>query len=150
MKKSESLPLLFCYEWPEQIAHGRSFEKSDGSDSLLGIKSGNTVKKKWEILIFERFACFCDHSHSFFLKSNDSDSPTSLFVKEQREWITHGHFLKWAILSERTKSEWVKERIPNPNLKHLKKAFIFNNQTGYMEQMSQKVFSKDVYKIKIL
>ena len=34
MKKSKSLPSLFCHERREQIAHGRSFLKRDGSDSL--------------------------------------------------------------------------------------------------------------------
>ena len=37
VKKSESLPLLFWHEQPEQIAHGRCFVKSDGSESLKSL-----------------------------------------------------------------------------------------------------------------
>ena len=32
------------------------------------------------------------------------------------KWIAHGCFLYWALLSERGKSKWAKERIPNPVL----------------------------------
>ena len=38
----------------------------------------------------------------------------SLFCKEQQEQIAHGRSLKWAILRKRAKSEFAKERIPNP------------------------------------
>ena len=43
LKKSKSLALLLCKEQREQITHGHSFvksdrAKSDGSNSLLGIK----------------------------------------------------------------------------------------------------------------
>ena len=34
VKKSKSLPLFFCHERPEPIAHGCSFRKSDKSKSL--------------------------------------------------------------------------------------------------------------------
>ena len=49
VEKSKSLPSLSCHEWPEQIYHVCSLKKSDwaksvGSDSLLGIKRGKTVK----------------------------------------------------------------------------------------------------------
>ena len=37
VKKSESLLSLFCHERPERIAHGRSFVKIDGSESLKSL-----------------------------------------------------------------------------------------------------------------
>ena len=118
-KMSESLLSLFCHERPEQIAHCCSFvksdrseslkslfkkcewEKSDGRDFLLGIKKGKTVKNLWKIRIFQAIDSFLqaicsNHSYNFF-----------------KEQISHSHSLKWAILSERAKSHFAKERIPN-------------------------------------
>ena len=34
---SESFPSLFCHERPERIAHGHSFVKSGGSESLKSL-----------------------------------------------------------------------------------------------------------------
>ena len=56
MKKSESLPYLFCHEQREPVAHGRFF-----------------YKKQWE-----QFA----HSHSFVKRDKRNLLP-SLFKKEQ-------------------------------------------------------------------
>ena len=37
VKNSELLPSLFCHNRPEQMAHGRSFVKSDSSESLKSL-----------------------------------------------------------------------------------------------------------------
>ena len=36
-KKSKLLPSLFCHDQPEQIAHGRSFVKSEVIESLMSL-----------------------------------------------------------------------------------------------------------------
>ena len=107
----------------------REWEKSKGSDSLLGIKRGKTIKY---IRVFQGNRSFfasdsiqwwAKHSHRFFFKSDKSDSLTWLFCKERWERFAHGcsfvkmieseshpgRSLKWAILSERAK-----EQISNP------------------------------------
>ena len=107
----------------------REWEKSKGSDSLLGIKRRKTVKY---IRVFQGNRSFfasdsiqwwAKHSHRFFFKSDKSDSLTWLFCKERWERFAHGcsfvkmieseshpgRSLKWAILSERAK-----EQISNP------------------------------------
>ena len=44
MKKSKSLPLLFCHEGGEPIAHGHYFVKSDRSDSLTVALLSRTMR----------------------------------------------------------------------------------------------------------
>ena len=49
VKKSESLLSLFCHERPERIAHGRSFVKSYGTESLKSLfKSERMSKERYE------------------------------------------------------------------------------------------------------
>ena len=97
VKTSKLLPLLLCRERHEQIAHGHSFVKSDGSKSLkslfkkermskeqqelfaLGHKRGKTVKNIRKIRIFLGIRSFiasdllvesrANHSNGSFLKS---------------------------------------------------------------------------------
>ena len=69
--ESESLLLLFCHEQPEQITHGFSFVKSDGSKSLKSLfkkeqmseEQGEQVAlghKKWEKIsrTYKKYAFF--------------------------------------------------------------------------------------------
>ena len=51
VKKSKSLPLLFCHEQPEQIAYDRSFVNSDWSKSLKSLFKREQMSKEWQ----ERF-----------------------------------------------------------------------------------------------
>ena len=83
------------------------------------------------IRFFERIARFCErksesvilsllksqanHSHRSFLKSDESNSLTSLF---------------WAILRKRAKSERAKERISNPALKERKGTLSSSRRKG--------------------
>ena len=88
MKKSKSLLLLFCHEWRERIAHSHSFvmsdwAKSNGSDSLLGIKRGKNVKKndknRWKIRFFQANRLFFksdlleSRANHSLVKSNESN-----------------------------------------------------------------------------
>ena len=108
VKKSEWLPSLFCHERPETIAHGCSFVKSNGSESLktlsekepmiggsdllLGIKRGKFVKNIQKYEFFKRFARSLQAICSFFasdsLESQANHShrsflkSNSLFCKE--------------------------------------------------------------------
>ena len=118
---------LLLNDKPKRIAHGRSFVNSEGSESLKslfkkewmgeergkqfarwhkkGEKVWKTVQNKWKIRIFR-----ANHSHYSFLATRAIRS------------------LKWAILSKRAKSEWAKERIPNPcsNPIHLFQFFFYD------------------------
>ena len=79
MKKSEFLSSLFCHERPERVAHGQSFVKSDGSNSLLGIKRGKTVKNIRKIRIFKSDSLvFCEQFARIM-----GESLTLLFFKER-------------------------------------------------------------------
>ena len=113
VKKRGSLPSLFCHERPNQIAHGRfkkksKWAKSDGRDSLLGIKRWKTVKNIQKYEFFSASLVFgsnslesqANHSHSSFLKSAESDLLTLLFCKERCEWIAHGHSFVKSDMSE--------------------------------------------------
>ena len=106
---------LVCHEQPEQIAHNRSFEKPNGSKSLKSLFKEELMSKErqepyalwhkkgencqiirkiwifWENHLF--YEAFCLNpkriTHTTLFKSNESDSLTSLFCKEQCEWIAH-------------------------------------------------------------
>ena len=54
-----------------------------------------------------------DHSRTLFFRATIAICSQSHFCKEGQEQIAHGCSLKWAILRERAKSKWAKERIPN-------------------------------------
>ena len=104
--------------------------QSDGSESRLGIKTYENTNFSSESLAFlERFTRIMsksltthflrawqkrlDHSRTLFFRAPIAICSQSHFCKEGQEQIAHGCFLKWAILRERAKSKWAKERIPN-------------------------------------
>ena len=95
MKKSESPLSLFCHEQPERIPHGRSFVKSDRSESLTVallfwaiwvIRSRSLSKEQWELFaLWHKKGKNCPYrrkirffqifsSESLVFKSNKSDS----------------------------------------------------------------------------
>ena len=110
-KLSKSLMLLFCHEQSEQITHGGSFEKSEGSKLLkllfkkeqmseeqqeqfaCGIKKGKKLSKTYKNSNFcKQLTCIMSQSlTSLFFKCDESNS---LFCKERCERITQGCSLK--------------------------------------------------------
>ena len=120
VSNSLMVAILWWATWANRSGHylkRSNCAKCDLGDSLLGIKRGKTVKNIWKIRIFWANRSFfaspsleswANNSHCSFLKSDESNL---LFCKEQHERIAHGPSLKWAILSERAKSEWAKERM---------------------------------------
>ena len=109
-QKSESLPSLFCHEWPEWFSHSRSFVKSNWSELLksffkkeqmseeqwewftLGHKKGKNCQNMRKIQIFQAnrslFASnllesWANHWHRSFVKSNMSD-----FVQKSEEQMS--------------------------------------------------------------
>ena len=116
-----------------------SFVKSDRSESLKshfkkerqivmgairswawkGVK--NTNFSSDSLVFCEWFAGITTKSlTSLFLKSDESNMLTSLFCKERHERIAYSRSIKWAILSEKAKSKWAKERIHNTAERSLK------------------------------
>ena len=105
VKKSEWLPSLFCHERPETIAHGCSFVKSNGSESLktlsekepmiggsdllLGIKRGKFVKNIQKYEFFKRFARSLQAICSFFA----SDSLESQANHSHRSFLKSNSLL---------------------------------------------------------
>ena len=110
-KLSKSLISLFCHEQSEQITHGGSFVKSEGSKLLKllfkkeqmseeqqeqfarGIKKGKNCQKQTKNTNFcKQLTCIMSQSFtSLFFKCDESDS---LFCKERCERITQGCSLK--------------------------------------------------------
>ena len=52
-----------------------------------------------------------------YVKSYESDLLTVALLPWATQAIAHSYSFIWAILSERAKSEWAKERIPHPGTK---------------------------------
>ena len=148
--------MLFCHERREQITHRRTivkndrsnlltvtttvnrychsikksnWAKSDGSDSLLSIKRGETVKncqKHLKNTFFRANRSFFESDFPesqanlwgrSFLKKSKAIRSWSLFCKERQEkcreqWerIDHSLSLIWAIFSVRAKSERAESR----------------------------------------
>ena len=88
VEKSKSLPSLSCHEWPEQIYHVCSLKKSDwaksvGSDSLLGIKRGKTVKNCKKSMKNISFLC------KIAQEQNQEQITQVTIFKDRRERFAH-------------------------------------------------------------
>ena len=127
-KVSESLRSLTkneqC-EWITQVAHQKWATMSDSLRSLRGNEWCKQIAhqkwaNEWITHFFERIT----HSLIFGQKMSDllrnqmSEFPALEVSPKNIQRVTRTICslcsLKWAILSKRAKSEWVKERIPNP------------------------------------
>ena len=116
-QKSESLPSLFCHEWPEWFSHSCSFVKSNWSELLKSFfKKEQMSEEQWEwFTLGHKKGKNCKNMRKF--KNTNfsskslviceqfarimSESLTSLFCKEQHERFC---------AKERRANEW----IPDP------------------------------------
>ena len=105
-------PSLFCHDRPEQIAHGLSFVKSDGSESLKSLFKKEQMSKerrKWFPLEHKKWKTRQKHMRNTNLSSDSLASRAkhshAIFLKT----VSHSLCtLKWAIMSERANSQpWV-------------------------------------------
>ena len=102
---------LICHEQPEQIAHGRSFGKSDVSELLKLLSRICDFERNVHFLrAIPLHASLANHSHSSSLKGAHSCS----FVKSDQVNCSRSLFemSDFEQKSEEEMSEWANERIP--------------------------------------
>ena len=104
--------LLFCHEWPEQIAHGRSFVKSDERELLKSLfkkewksKGGKNCHRK-NIRMLQIFWVNNSFFESNFLESQWI-THIAFFLRAMRAILLHSSFVK----SDSLTSLFCKERL---------------------------------------